>query len=130
MKKIMCAVAVLATIAAGAVAAWIQQNRGEDYASVDDAIRDNLPEGYAVYERFSLGEDWLIVLRAPKLNSYGILLLYQYGENYRLHSLELSYENKTAITLTYQKKKAWKAKLILAPGENGELLCSMEEIKE
>ncbi len=130
MKKIMCAVAVLATIAAGTFAALLQQRRGEDYASVDDAIRDNLPEGYTVYERFALGEDWFIVLRVPKLNSYGILLLYQYGENYRLHSLELSYENKTAITLTYQKKKAWKAKLTLTPGENGELFCVMEKIKE
>ncbi len=127
MKKIVCAVAVLAAIAAGTLTAFLQQRKGEDYSSAEEAIRDNLPEGYVVHERFALGEDWIIVLRAAEQSCYGILELWKKGESYDLHDLSLSYESSAATTLSFRRKKMWTAKLTLTPGEDGSLLCTMEQ---
>ncbi len=128
MNKIITAIAVLAAIAAGTAAAVIQQLKGEEYASVDEAIKANLPEGCDVCQRFSAEEDTIVVLNHPQQNVYGFMEIYRKKENYVLHGLALSYKSNTEMIASFCKKKEWNVKIHLTPKEDGSMDCWMETL--
>ena len=128
MNKIITALAVFAVIAAGTAAAVIQQLKAEEYSTVDEAIQGNLPEGFAVCQRFSVGEDTIAVLNQPRQGVYGFLEIYQKNDGYVLHDLSLSYKSSTEMITSFSKKKEWNVKIRLTPKEDGSMDCAMETL--
>ena len=128
MNKVVTALTVLAVIAAGTLAAVMQQLKGEEYSTVDDAIKENLPEGCDVCQRFSAGNDTVAVLNDPQQGVYGFMEIYQKNDGYVLHSLSLNYKSSTEMIASFSKKKEWNVKIHLVPKDDGTMECSMETL--
>lgn len=126
MKKILAALAVLAVIAAGTATALFQQLQPEEYESVDAAVNANKSADAMIYDKFELGDDYIIVLYEPQMDAYRFADIRKSGDGYLVKSLSSAGKSPTQFSYQIQYSKKETAIVTLTPDETGKMVASLK----
>ena len=129
MNKIVTALAVLAVIAEGTLAAVVQQLQPEEYETIENAVSACKQKG-SIYETMQIGDDVVAVLHQEKNDSYFMAYLQKSGEGYLLKQETAAVRSPMGFSESFKYSKKETAIVAFSPDEKGKMTCSLKiEIK-